>query len=288
MSMTSSRRPGRWVLALCAALALASVVLVLTVMPEGSPVSSDPGAPVVPWWVVVLPPVVGIALCLAVPRRQTVMPAEIEDQRRFAASTTVLVVLAVAFPLLVGILDLGGSEWYVLAKLALFMVVPGVVVATVRGVRIGRRSGSWRWWAPVAVIVVWTLLSQVAPWNPRHDLSGIDPATLLISATATAITAGVGEELFYRRWLQTRLEAGFGAATGIAVASLAFALMHLGSHGSGEPLVDVARVIVAQGSFGLFVGVLWWRYRNLVAIVAAHLIANGWQVVLHLLAGGAE
>lgn len=285
--MTSLRRPGHGVLALCAALALAALVIVLTVMPEGAPVSSDPGAPVVPWWVVLLPPVVGIALTLVLPRRRTAMPAEVADRRRFTASTAVLLGLAVAFPLVVGLLDLGGSEWYVLVKLVLFMLVPGVVVAVVRGVRIERLRAAWRWWAPAVVILVWTLLSQVAPWNPRHDLSDIDPTMLVISATATAITAGLGEELFYRRWLQTRLEAGLGAAPGIALASLAFALMHLGSHGSGEPLVDVARVIVAQGSFGVFVGVLWWRYRNLVAIVVAHLIVNGWQVVVHLVSGTA-
>ena len=285
--MTTLRRPGRGVLALCAVIALAALVVVLTVMPEGASVSSDPGAPVVPWWVVLLPPAVGIALTLAIPRCQIVMAAEVEDRGRFTASTAVLAGLAVAFPLLVGLLDLGGSEWYVLAKLVLFMVVPGVVVAVVRGVRIQRVRSAWRWWAPAAVILVWTLLSQVAPWNPRHDLSDVDPTMLVVSATATAITAGLGEELFYRRWLRTRLEAGLGAAPGIALAALAFALMHLGSHGSGEPLVDVARVIVAQGSFGVFVGVLWWRYRNLVAIVVAHLIVNGWQVVVHLVSGTA-
>ncbi len=287
MPTTSLRRPGSWILALCVALAIAALVTVLTVMPQGAPVSSDPGAPVVPWWVVLSPPVVGIVLTLAIPRRGAVLRAEVEDRRRYIGSTAVLAALAVAFPVVVGVLDLGGSQWYVLAKLLAFMVVPGVVVAVVRGVRIERVRAAWRWWAPALVILAWTLLSQVAPWNPRHDLSDIDPTMLVISATATAITAGLGEELFYRRWWQTRLEAGLGAAPGIALASLAFALMHLGSHGSGEPLVDVARVIVAQGSFGVFMGVLWWRYRNLVAIVAAHLIVNGWQVAAHLMSGTA-
>jgi hypothetical protein len=44
-----------------------------------------------------------------------------------------------------------------------------------------------------------------------------------------------------------------------------------------------AVVIVVQGSFGLFVGVLWWRYRNLAAIIVVHLISNGWAVAKALL-----
>jgi membrane protease YdiL (CAAX protease family) len=59
--------------------------------------------------------------------------------------------------------------------------------------------------------------------------------------------------------------------------------MHLGSHGSGAPRLDVARVIVIQGSFGMFVGVMWWRYRNLAAVILIHIISNGWAVAVALL-----
>lgn len=60
--------------------------------------------------------------------------------------------------------------------------------------------------------------------------------------------------------------------------------MHLGSHGTGDIVLDVARVIVAQGSFGLFLGVMWWRYRNLTALIIVHIITNGWGVAAALLA----
>lgn len=46
--------------------------------------------------------------------------------------------------------------------------------------------------------------------------------------------------------------------------------------------MDVARVIAVQGTFGWFLGVLWWRYRNLAVIILAHLISNGWGVVVYL------
>ncbi len=176
------------------------------------------------------------------------------------------------------------GESYVLTKLLLLMVAAAVVVIAFRGaVRIKRARGMWRWWAPAVVIVVWTLLSEVAPWNPRFDPGDMTVMDIVVAATATAITAGIGEELFYRRWLQTRLEALLGAWPGVGLASLAFALMHLASHGSGRPLLDVATVIVVQGTFGLFVGVMWMRYRNLAAIIVTHIIVNGWGVAVALL-----
>ncbi|WP_309615604.1 type II CAAX prenyl endopeptidase Rce1 family protein [Salinibacterium sp.] len=53
----------------------------------------------------------------------------------------------------------------------------------------------------------------------------------------------------------------------------------------GQPLLDIARVVVIQGSFGLFLGIMWWRYRNLAAIVVIHVIANGWGVAVVLIDG---
>ncbi|GAA2177947.1 hypothetical protein GCM10009847_06020 [Leucobacter tardus] len=285
MHASQHARVGRLLLAACVSIAAVSLVTVLIALPAGAPMSADPGAPTVPWWVVLLPAAVGIVLALLLPpspRRQTAL---VVSTPRFHASTWLLLALAGAFPLIVSVLGIAGGEDYVVAKLLLLIVVPAIVVGVLRGVRIVRVPGAWRWWAPALVITVWVLLSQIAPWNPEHDLSGIDPLVLAISAAATAITAGLGEELFYRRWLQTRLEAGLGPWPGIAVASLAFALMHLGSHGSGAIAVDIARVVVSQGSFGLLMGVLWWRYRNFAAIVTAHLIVNGWPVLVHVVHG---
>ena len=48
-------------------------------------------------------------------------------------------------------------------------------------------------------------------------------------------------------------------------------------------VIDVAQVIVAQGTFGLFLGIMWWRYRNLLAIILVPIIANGWGVAAALI-----
>lgn len=278
------RRPG--LIAGLAALYVASVVVTWLSSPDGIRTSADAESASTPFWGVLLPPAVGIALALALPPRLPAMPAAIADARRHRVTTWALLALAVLFPALCIALRLG-PEGYLLAKLALLMIVPALLVALLRpAVRIERdrapSARSW-WWAPVVVIVVWTVLSQLAPWNPPFDLGGQDVAFVLVAATVTAITAGVGEELFYRRWLQTRLEAGLGPWLGLGIATLLFALMHLASHSTGDLLRDSATAIAHQGTFGLFVGIVWMRYRSLAAVIAIHLISNGWGVVAALL-----
>lgn len=276
---------GRVVAGACAALWLASLVLVLVRLPEGTPVSADPGAPAVPTWVTVLPAAVGIGLALLLPPRAPRLPVVSTRPRSLAIRTVVLLGLALAFPAVAAAVGVG-AEAYVLLKVLFLVVAPVLLVLIVRhAVRIEAAPAAWRWWAPITVVAVWTLLSQVAPWNLPYDPGDIDPLLLVVAATTTALTAGVGEELFYRRWLQSHLEATLGPWPGIALASLLFALMHLASHGTGDLVLDSARAIVNQGSFGLLMGILWWRYRNLVLVIVAHVIVNGWAVGAYLLLG---
>lgn len=101
-----------------------------------------------------------------------------------------------------------GTELYILAKLVLIIAIPSVAVGLLRpAVTFDRPRVASRVSVPLAMIVVWALLAKVAPWTPTHDYSGVDPMLLPTAGLATAVTAGVGEELFYRRWLQPRLEA---------------------------------------------------------------------------------
>lgn len=284
-SIRGRRVLGFWVVVAGAVLWIVSFATLLVVSPLGTAVSSDPGAEAIAYWVTLLPSAVGIALVLLIPGHSAARTAVVRERRPFAITTVVLLVLAVLFPIASATIPLQG-ELYILGKLTLLIIVPAAVLLLMRrGVQIDFRRSAARWWAPAIVIVAWTVVSQVAPWNPTFDIGGLDPAFVVTAAVATALTAGVGEELFYRRWLQTRLEAGLGAWSGIVIASLVFALMHLGSHGTGEFFIDVARVIVVQGSFGLFVGIIWWRYRNFAANVTVHVIANGWGVAAALLAG---
>ena len=122
--------------------------------------------------------------------------------------------------------------------------------------------GAW----PLIPVVLYLLLFQFGPFAPGAPSVWPDPVTLIVAATATALTAGVGEEIFYRFWLQTRLEAVGGPFFGVLAASLLFALMHLGSHGESLTWdLRLVAVIAQQGTFGLLCGYLWSRYRRLWA-----------------------
>lgn len=274
---------GRVVLAGCALAWVAAVAVVLLAHPDGLAVSADPAAARRPLWQVFLPPLAGIALVLALPPRRTRQPAVLEDRRAAARSTVFLLALA-AVIVVVGLTPLNGVD-FALVKGVLLLAVPALVLRFVwrGGVQVIRAPGAWRWWAPAVVVVVWTWLAHAAPWVPPADFSGTGLAFLIAGAVVTAITAGVGEELFYRRWLQTRLEAWLGPAAAIALNAVLFGLMHFGTHGAADLRMDAALIIAVQGTSGVFLGVLWWRYRSIAVNILVHLIMNGWAVVAYLL-----
>lgn len=276
-------RAGTVTAAVVGALAVGALGALLVLAPEGVRESADPGSPVVPYWQVLLPGVLGVALTRLLPPRTPDLTPQVVDPRRAVVAVAALLVCAAAFPVVVEVAGIGRSEWYHVVKVAVLIAVPGLVVALTRGsLRRVRAHGTWRWWAPAAVVVAWTLVSQAAPWVAVPDYSGWPVEVVVAAAVATALTASVGEEVFYRVWLQTRLEALLGRWGGIAVATLAFALMHVGARQGQGPVVEVAAAVVVQGSFGLLAGYLWSRYRNVWAPVAAHLVSNGYLVVVAL------
>ncbi len=294
MPTESTARPsaGSIIAAALVLIYLASLVLTAFTSPDGLQVSADPDAARMPLWAVLLPSAAGIILTALLPARAYNQPAFPDEPGRLRLTTVLLLALAVLYPLLSRLLPLIPED-VILLKFVMLLVIPGILVLVLRrAVVIERTDGAWRWWAPGIVILVWFALSQLAPWNPPFDASGIDRTYLIMAAIATAITAGIGEELFFRRWLQTRLEALITPAAGLGLASLLFALMHFSTHsssgageyGSWQVLIDAARMIVVQGTFGVMLGLMWLRYRNLLAIILVHLLVNGWGVLVALVA----
>ena len=101
----------------------------------------------------------------------------------------------------------------------------------------------------------------------------IDPVYLVGAVVVTFLTASLLEELFFRVWLQTRLEAVLGRWAGIAVASTLFAVMH--ANRLQDNLAEgLATIIVFNGGFGLLMGYLWSRYRAVWPIFVAHAATN--------------
>jgi membrane protease YdiL (CAAX protease family) len=59
--------------------------------------------------------------------------------------------------------------------------------------------------------------------------------------------------------------------------------MHVASHGAGSLGESAAQVIALQGTTGIALGVIWMRTRRLGASAPAHVLLNGFGVLLHLL-----
>ncbi|MFC0675857.1 CPBP family intramembrane glutamic endopeptidase [Brachybacterium hainanense] len=270
------------VVAVLAAIFAASIAATMLRSPHGVIGSADPGYAPTPVPLLLVPALLCIGLVLLLPRGSGDGSVAVVRPDRARAEAGALLALVLAFPLLVPLLPL--PEDYVLLKLLLFLLLPclGLWLSGRRegpAVRADRpRIGPW---ALVPALVL-GVLSTVGPFSGGLPSSWPPPATLLVAATATAITASFGEELMYRRFLQTRLEALTGPWTGILLTSLVFALMHVPTHGEGPLPAVLAQAIALQGTFGLAVGVLWARYRRLELCVLAHLLVNGLGVALHL------
>lgn len=267
-----------------AAVIVAAVAATAVGRPDGVVVSSDPGYAPRSVLLLIVPSLAAIALALCLPPRTGPTPIETRRPGRVRVEALGLLAIAVAFPLLVPLLP--WPEDYVLLKVALFLVVPctALWLAARRGgpsLRAPRGAGP----LALALIPVMVLvgLKTVGPFSTGLPDRWPPLPMLLVAAIATAISAGVGEEVLYRRLLQTRLEALAGPWTGILATSIIFGLMHLLSHGDGSLWMRAAQVIALQGTTGIALGVIWARWRSLGMNVLAHVLINGLAVLLHLL-----
>ncbi len=77
-----------------------------------------------------------------------------------------------------------------------------------------------------------------------------------------ALVIGPGEELFWRAFLQRRLEKSLGANAGFAVAVLLYAAVHLAG---GNAMLVLAALVC-----GVFWGFLYRRYRSPLLNVVSH------------------
>ncbi|WP_114856518.1 CPBP family intramembrane glutamic endopeptidase [Brachybacterium sp. YJGR34] len=271
------------VLVLLAAVFVLAVVVTTARNPDGVVVSADPGYAPVPVPLLLVPTVLAVVLTLLLPRGAGDAQAVVRRPRALRGETAALLAVVIAFPLLVPVLP--RPEDYVLLKAVLFLLVPCLglwLVARRRGASVAIRRPGVRWWVPVTPALLLGVLSSIGPFSGGVPASWPPLVPLLIAATATAITAGVGEEVVYRRLLQTRLEAVTGPWSGLLIAALLFGLMHAASHGGGALWEDALQALALQGTTGIALGLLWARWRRLWACVLAHILLNGATVLLHV------
>ncbi|GAA2797888.1 CPBP family intramembrane glutamic endopeptidase [Crossiella cryophila] len=202
------------------------------------------------------------------------------DRTRLLRQTWLLAGLAGLTPLAFGLLvalDLDRSLG-LLIKLLMFFLAPLAGLALSGGIRLPRTrpAALWRWLGPVPAIVGYLWLFHGPFGRPEDGLAVSSLGTLVVTVFLVFLTASVGEEVFYRALLQTRLEALLGRWPAILLSALLFALMHLPTRLPilGDLGYTLAAVLAVQGVFGLVAGYLWSRYRNLWAVIALHAGVN--------------
>ena len=186
------------------------------------------------------------------------------------------VLFAVTLRLVVG--DGDAEPAHTVLKLVLLLAVPALLFRlTGRAAPVGERGVTWQ---PVVPVAVWFVLAQVGPLAVPVRKVDLDPVTLVLTVVAVFAVNALLEEVFYRRWLQTRWERVLGRRPAIVLTSLVFAAWHVGIQGTGHLPADLASAFVNQGVAGLFLGYLWSRYRLMWPILVVHGAMNATPLIL--------
>lgn len=145
------------------------------------------------------------------------------------------------------------------------------------------RRGTWGWIALVAgaIIVFSNLVSATA------EAFGIEPAPTnlplmqqamaqwpMFLAIFAVVLAPAYEELLFRRVLFGRLLAAGRPWLGIALSSIAFALVHEVPGISGNGPLAIAQLWLIYGAMGAAFAWLYWRTGTLWAPIVAHALNN--------------
>lgn len=122
------------------------------------------------------------------------------------------------------------------------------------------------------------LLTAMQAWVGGH-VHGATPSTptgplLLITGSLMTLFEAATEELFFRGWLQTRLDRLIGPTGAVAVAALAFSALHI--FGGVRSTIALANIFIA----GLLFGLLFLRSRNIFASIMAHFGWNWTETIL--------
>lgn len=247
----------------------------------------------VPMWFRWIPAFVGILLVWLVPSgvRPLPYPATTSVQRARNIEAVALLAAAVLFTVALRLAG-GGEPAHTLLKLPLLLLVPATVFWLLRRDTAGRAPGQVRdaqrplyRAGPAVPVVAWFVLSYATPLAtpPSSYASTVDLLTLVGTVVVVFLLNSLLEEVFYRRWLQTRWEPILGRWPAVLLASLLWASWHIGIHSTGRLDVDLASVVVNQGVLGLFLGYLWSKYRLMWPILLVHGAINAAPIAISLL-----
>jgi uncharacterized protein len=203
-----------------------------------------------------------------------------------ASYMTGLVILNYPAPIL-GAVDFNQDIWYsIVFKILLLLIIPSVIFFIIwkyelKDLLLGLKPSIKNISATVLMIAIGFFLnsSKLKPIQENFSNFPDAPLRLLMGIMIPLFTAGIPEELFFRGYLQTRLEKKWNRLAAILISTTLFAAWHLPSryllsNGAEGQAGDWGSVIIHTGIpvfiVGLVLSLHWSRYRNIVLLVLTH------------------
>ncbi|WP_051272137.1 CPBP family intramembrane glutamic endopeptidase [Shimazuella kribbensis] len=241
----------------------------------------------IPIWNIWVPSFVCILLIRIIPfYLPDYNPISDFPKQQLTVSSVIFLTGAILFPISLLLVDDKSPSfqlWYVGIKLAFLLIIPWVMIRIFKteptiGLKRGRPHSlkRWIWVSPLLITVVWIYLSYFSVFSTKSTSTNsiADPITFIIILSFSFLINSLLEELFYRVWLQTRLELLIGTWPAILFTSILWAIWHITIQGTGQWNTDLATVISNQGVTGIFLGYLWARFRNVWILILIHGIIN--------------
>ncbi|PGC54717.1 CPBP family intramembrane metalloprotease domain-containing protein [Bacillus toyonensis] len=239
-----------------------------------------------PFWNKWIPVIVGILLVRFLPsHHKNYNPLQQFELRRIIIQTVILFLSGFLFTICLLTTNFKGMTlqlWFMIFKIILLLFTPFMLLLFYKSNPEKERqkpvksTGGNRWYrfTPLIVIIVWGYFNFFSTFSTPFVSARMEPAILILILLVGFLINSVLEELFYRVWLQTRLELLLGTWPAILLTSLLWTSWHIALHGSGHWDIDTATVIVNHGIVGLFLGYLWARYRKVWVIIIVHGLIN--------------
>ncbi|RKD69565.1 CAAX prenyl protease-like protein [Sinobaca qinghaiensis] len=167
-------------------------------------------------------------------------------------------------------------DYFYLYKLLFLFIIPFIIIKIVPAPPMNQSYAKpVQWLYPMLVAVLWIYMYFFSPLSLTSNADyEIGLLYLFIGAAVSFILNSVLEELFYRVWLQTRLEVLLGTWPAVCATAMLWALWHTAIQGGGSLDLAITNAIVYQGVIGLFLGFLWAKYRNVWVLILIHGLMN--------------
>lgn len=185
-----------------------------------------------PFWNKWIPVIVGILLVRFLPfHHKNYNPLQQSEPRRIMIQTIVLLLSGSLFTISLLTTNLEGMAlqlWFIIFKIILLLFTPLMLILFYKSNRKKEQPKSvksiennrWYRFTPLIVIIIWGYFNFFSTFSTQFVSARMEPTVLLLILLVGFLINSVLEEIFYRVWLQTRLELLLGTWPAILLTSL--------------------------------------------------------------------